>query len=96
VFKKLQTVIIFLHNFKIRREYEKRFIAPYLMPENFNLGTQMVAWLKAIGLTMVYSGIMTAVVYFVSALLTGGARVDEETELKGLDTQIHGEEAINL
>jgi len=72
------------------------FIAPYLMPEDFNLGTQMMAQLKAIGLTVVYSGIMTAVVYFVSSLLTGGGRVDDETELKGLDTEIHGEEAINL
>jgi len=72
------------------------FIAPYLMPENFNLGTQLMAQLKAIGLTVVYSGIMTAVVYFISSLLTGGGRVDDETELKGLDTEIHGEEAINL
>ena len=72
------------------------FIAPYLMPENFNLGSQMVAQLKAIGLTIVYSGIMTAVVYFISSLITGGGRVDDETELKGLDTETHGEEAINL
>jgi len=72
------------------------FIAPYLMPEDFNLGTQLMAQLKAIGLTIVYSGIMTAVVYFISSLLTGGGRVDEETELKGLDTETHGEEAINL
>ena len=72
------------------------FIAPYLMPEDFNLATQLMAQLKAIGLTIVYSGIMTAVVYFVSSLLTGGGRVDEETELKGLDTETHGEEALNL
>jgi Amt family ammonium transporter len=72
------------------------FIAPYLMPENFNLGTQLMAQLKAIGLTVVYSGIMTAVVYFISSLLTGGGRVDDETELKGLDTETHGEEALNL
>jgi len=72
------------------------FIAPYLMPEDFNLGSQIVAQLKAIGLTIVYSGIMTAVVYFISSLVTGGGRVDEETELKGLDTETHGEEAINM
>jgi len=72
------------------------FIAPYLMPENFSLATQMAAQLKAIGLTIVYSGIMTAVVYFISSLITGGGRVDDETELKGLDTETHGEEAINL
>ena len=72
------------------------FIAPYLMSENFSLATQMAAQLKAIGLTIVYSGIMTAVVYFISSLITGGGRVDDETELKGLDTETHGEEAINL
>jgi len=72
------------------------FIAPYLMPENFNLANQIVAQLKAVGLTIVYSGIMTAVVYFLSTLLTGGGRVSEEVELKGLDTETHGEEALNL
>ncbi len=72
------------------------FIAPYLMPENYSLGNQLLAQLKAMGLTIVYSGIMTAVVYFVSALITGGGRVDEESELRGLDETVHGEEAINL
>ncbi len=72
------------------------FIAPYLMPEKYSLGTQIVAQLKAVGLTIVYSAIMTAVVYFVSALVTGGGRVDEESEQRGLDETTHGEEAINL
>ncbi len=72
------------------------FIAPYLMPENFNLGSQLLAQLKAVGLTIVYSGIMTAVVYFISSLVTGGGRVSEEVEAKGLDTETHGEEALNL
>ncbi len=72
------------------------FIAPYLMPENYNLGSQLIAQLKAVGLTIVYSGIMTAVVYFISALITGGGRVDEESEQMGLDETTHGEEAINL
>ncbi len=72
------------------------FIAPYLMPENFHLGSQLMAQIKAVLLTIVYSGIMTAVVYFISSLLTGGGRVDDETELMGLDEAVHGEEAINL
>ncbi|WP_292656874.1 ammonium transporter [Nitratifractor sp.] len=72
------------------------FIAPYLMPENFHLGSQLMAQIKAVLLTIVYSGVMTAVVYFVSSLLTGGGRVDDETELMGLDEAVHGEEAINL
>ena len=72
------------------------FIASYAMPEDYNLGSQLVAQFKAIGLTIVYSGIMTAVVYFISAMVTGGGRVDEETELKGLDEATHSEKAMNL
>jgi len=72
------------------------FIAPYLMPENYHMAAQLVAQLKTIGLTIVYSGIMTAVVFFISSALTGGGRVDEETEYKGLDEATHGEQALNL
>jgi len=72
------------------------FVAPYLMPEKFDLLSQLGAQIKAVGLTIVYSGIMTAIVFFISSLITGGGRVDEETELKGLDTETHGEEALNL
>jgi Amt family ammonium transporter len=72
------------------------FIASYAMPENYNLGSQLAAQIKAILLTIVYSGIMTAVVYFISAMVTGGGRVDEETELKGLDEATHSEKAMNL
>jgi len=72
------------------------FIAPYLMPEDYNLGSQMVAQLKAVGLTIIYSGVMTAVVYLIASVLTGGGRVDEETEQMGLDESVHGEKALNL
>ena len=72
------------------------FIAPYLMADDYNMGTQLIAQFKAIGLTMVYSVIATAIVYFIAAALTGGGRVDEETEHIGLDEAIHGEKGINL
>jgi len=72
------------------------FVAPYLMADDYNMGAQIIKQLEAVGLTIVYSGIMTAVVYFVASLLTGGGRVDEETEQRGLDEAVHGEEAINL
>ena len=72
------------------------FVAPYLMPEDFSLGTQMMAQLKAIGVTVLYSSIMTAVLFFVASIMTGGGRVDEETEQIGLDENVHGEKAINL
>ncbi|OQX73988.1 MAG: ammonium transporter [Campylobacteraceae bacterium 4484_4] len=71
------------------------FIAPYAIPENYTLASQLAAQLKAVGLTIVYSAVMTAVVYFVSTLPTGGGRVDDETEQAGLDERVHGETALN-
>jgi len=72
------------------------FIASYAMPEDYNLGSQLVSQLAAIGLTIVYSGIVTAIVFYISSLVTGGGRVDEETEQIGLDEKTHGEKALNL
>lgn len=72
------------------------FIADYAMPENYNMGSQLVAQFSAIGLTIVYSGIVTAIVFFIASAITGGGRVDEETESRGLDETVHGEKAINL
>ena len=72
------------------------FIADYAMPENYNMFEQLGRQVKAIGLTMLYSGVMTAVVYFIASALSGGGRVDEETETIGLDEVIHGEKSINL
>jgi len=66
------------------------------MPENYNLGSQLVAQFSAIGLTIVYSAVVTAIVFFISSALTGGGRVDEETETIGLDEVTHGEKALNL
>ncbi|WP_294965378.1 ammonium transporter [Sulfurimonas sp.] len=72
------------------------FIADYAMPENYNMGSQLVAQFSAIGLTIVYSGIVTAIVFYVASAITGGGRVDEETESRGLDETVHGEKAINI
>jgi len=38
----------------------------------------------------------TVVVYFIASALTGGGRVDEETEYDGLDESVHGEKGMNL
>lgn len=72
------------------------FIADYAMPENYDMASQLVSQIKAILLTVVYSGIVTAIVYFIASALTGGGRVDEESESRGLDETVHGEKAINL
>ena len=72
------------------------FIAPYLMADDYNMGAQLIAQIKAILLTIVYSGVVTAIVFYIASMLTGGGRVDEETEIVGLDEKIHGEKAMNL
>ena len=72
------------------------FIADYAMPADYSMGTQLFAQIKAIVLTIVYSGVMTAIVFYIASALTGGGRVDEETESKGLDEEIHGERGLNL
>jgi Amt family ammonium transporter len=72
------------------------FIAPYLKADDFSLGSQLVSQIEAVVLTIVYSAVMTAGVYFVSSAITKGGRVDDETELMGLDESVHGEKAINL
>jgi len=72
------------------------FIAPYAMSEDYNMASQLLSQFKAIGLTMLYSALATTVVYFIASALTGGGRVDDESESRGLDETIHGEKAINL
>ena len=72
------------------------FIAPYLMADDYNMGAQLMAQIKAILLTIVYSGVVTAIVFYIASMLTGGGRVDDETEIVGLDEKIHGEKAMNL
>ncbi|WP_321778795.1 ammonium transporter [Sulfurimonas sp.] len=72
------------------------FIADYAMAEDYNMITQLGAQFSAIGLTIVYSGIVTAIVFYIASALTGGGRVDEETESRGLDETVHGEKALNL
>ncbi len=56
---------------------------------------QVSAQLVAVGVTIVFSAVATAVVYKVSALLTGGGRVHEEAEDTGLDHAIHGEKGFD-
>lgn len=72
------------------------FIAPYALPQDYSMASQLLSQIKAISLTIVYSAIATAVVYFVASMLTGGGRVDDDSENRGLDEIVHGEKALNL
>lgn len=73
------------------------FIASYAVPETFvSMGDQLVNQIKAILLTVVYSAVASAFVFYISSMITGGGRVDDESENRGLDETVHGEKGINL
>ncbi|MBK3332986.1 ammonium transporter [Persephonella atlantica] len=57
---------------------------------------QIIVQIESVVFTVVFTAVMTAILYFVSSLITGGARVDEETETVGLDESTHGERGFNL
>ena len=57
---------------------------------------QFIVQLESVGVTLAVTLVGTIIVYFIAAAITGGARVDEETEEIGLDETIHGEKAIIL
>lgn len=57
---------------------------------------QILVQVESVIFTVVFTAVMTAILYFVSSIITGGARVDEETETMGLDEATHGERGFNL
>jgi Amt family ammonium transporter len=56
--------------------------------------TQVINQLKGVGVTILWSGVGSAIVWFIVKLLTGG-RVREEVEEEGLDLNEHGETAYH-
>ncbi|HSB30344.1 MAG TPA: ammonium transporter [Candidatus Sulfobium mesophilum] len=56
---------------------------------------QLLTQLLAVGVTLLYSGIMTFVIFMIIKVLVG-LRVDVEDEVIGLDESQHGEKAYNL
>ena len=60
----------------------------------FVLGTQMMSQLKAVGLTLVWSGVGSAIIYKLVDILIG-LRLTPDEERQGLDIVEHGERAYN-
>ncbi len=56
------------------------------------LGIQAVAVLA----TALYTAVGTAIIVWVTKLITGGLRVDPEDEIKGLDSSLHGEHGFEF
>lgn len=56
---------------------------------------QLLTQLIAVGVTIAYSAVMTAIIFMIIKFLVG-LRVDAEDEVLGLDESQHGEKAYNL
>ena len=61
---------------------------PYVMTD------QVIAQLKGVAITVVWSGIASTIVWFVVKILTGG-RVKTDVEEEGIDINEHGEAAYH-
>jgi len=68
--------------------------ATAITPEAYSIATQFIAQAKAVGLTLVWSGVVSVIAYKLVDL-TIGLRVTEEEEREGLDISSHGETAYH-
>jgi Amt family ammonium transporter len=76
------------------------FANPQVNPAGSGLlyGNIKQFFIQILGLVVVilFTLIMTAISYFITSALSRGARVDEETEVMGLDEAVHGERGFEL
>ena len=63
--------------------------------EDFNMMTQLWAQIEGVLFTIVFSGVLSFVIFKVIDLVIG-LRVDHDKEREGLDLTEHGERAWNL
>ena len=61
----------------------------------YDMGAQMIVQLKAVLLTVVWSGVGSAVLFFIVDKIFG-LRPSDEAEREGLDITEHGERAYNM
>ena len=62
---------------------------------DYDFATQLIAQIKAVLLTLVWSGVLTAVILGILAVITG-LRVTVDKEREGLDLTEHGERAYHM
>ena len=70
------------------------FPAVAVTPEGYSISTQLLTQLKAVLITLVWSGGVSAVLFFAIGKVMG-LRPSEEAEREGLDLNEHGERAYN-
>jgi Amt family ammonium transporter len=68
--------------------------ATMIAPDAFSIGGQFLTQAKAVGVTILWSGVVSVIAYKLVDL-TIGLRVTEEEEREGLDISSHGETAYH-
>jgi Amt family ammonium transporter len=64
------------------------------VPGTYDMGAQLITQIKAVAVTLLWSGIGSAILYFIIDK-TIGLRVSKEIEVEGLDLAEHGERAYH-
>ena len=61
-------------------------------------GNPKQLWIQFVSIvaTAIYSGIVTLILIYVTKGITGGIRVTEDDEVKGLDSSLHGERGFEI
>jgi len=57
---------------------------------------QFMVQLESVVIVGLFTLVGTIIVYYIASALTGGARVDDDTETIGLDESVHGESAFEV
>jgi ammonium transporter, Amt family len=65
-----------------------------ITPEAYDMVAQLIVQVKAVGLTLLWSGIGSAILFYIIDK-TMGLRPSEDAEREGLDLSSHGERAYN-
>ncbi len=68
--------------------------AAMVKPADYSISAQVLTQAKAVGITIVWSGVVAFIAFKIADLLIG-LRVPEEEEREGLDITAHGETAYN-
>ena len=61
------------------------------LDEAMSVAAQITEQVKSVIVTIIWSGVVSVIAYFVANALTGGARISEEGEQQGLDLTDHDE-----
>jgi Amt family ammonium transporter len=64
------------------------------VPGTYDMAAQLVTQFKAVGVTVIWTGVVSAVLFY-ALKFTLGLRPSEEAEREGLDLSEHGERAYN-